>query len=293
VKRLSLAVGHRLCPFAPALLAAALMMLLLALSVQAAPQGSAVWTEEPWMDQAEEPPTEAKTTLSEPVTFNLRDSQPQTVFVGEARYNYSEVSSGSWSPVLGNSSLQLWIQREETWMQYQEVAVGESVELIAHTPQDGNADLYLISYANSSIDHWSIKSLSGYYHRLKLVPEEAGRHFLILSQSNNPSSALILDVLPRPPDAAAASLDVEEVRLGEALIIVRSERMRGFDVQVNGVFFSSDESDGSLDGVASVTLGAGKTQTITVFQRIGRDIVNKSEHTRSFQRDRAYTLWLA
>jgi hypothetical protein len=268
-------------------------MMLLALSVQAAPQGSAVWTEEPWMDQAEEPPAEAKTTLSDPITFPLNGSEPVNVIVGGVRYNYSDCIPGDCCPVLGNSSLQLWFQRDESWMQYQQIAACESVELIAHTPEDGNADLYLISYANSSIDHWSIKSLSGYYHRLKLVPEETGRHFLILSQSNNPSSALILDVLPRPPDAAVASLDVEAVRIGEALITVRSERMSGFDVQVNGVFFSSDESDGSLDGAASFTLGAGKIQTITVFQRKGRDIINKSEHARSFQRDRAYTLWLA
>lgn len=292
MKRLSLAVGHRFSPLAPLLLAAALM-LLLALSVQAAPQGSAVWTEEPWMDKAEEPPVEAKTTLSDPITFRLNGSEPGNVIVGGVRYDYSDCFPGDCCPGLGKSSLQLWIQVDESWMQYQEVAAGESVEIIAHTPEDGSADLYLISYANSSIAHWSIKSLSGYYHRLRLVPEETGRFFLILSQGSRPSSALILDVLPRPPDAAVASLDVEAVRIGEALITVRSERMRGFDVQVNGVFFSSDESDGSLDGAASFTVGAGKTQTITVFQRKGRDIINKSEHARSFQRDRAYTLWLA
>lgn len=292
MKRLSLAMGHRFSPLALPLLAAALM-LLLALSVQAAPQGSAVWTDEPWMDKAEEPPAEAKTTLSDPITFRLNGSEPGNVIVGGVRYNYSDCFPGDCCPGLGKSSLQLWIQEDESWMQYQEVAAGESVEIIAHTPEDGSADLYLISYADSKIDHWSIKSLSSYYHRLRLVPEETGRFFLILSQGSRPSSALILDVLPRPPDAAAASLDVEAVRIGEALIAVRSERMRGFDVQVNGVFFGSDESDGSLDGAASFTVGAGKTQTITVFQRKGRDIINKSEHARSFQRDRAYTLWLA
>lgn len=292
MKRSGRAMGHRFSPLALPLLAAALM-LLLALSVQAAPQGSAVWTDEPWMDKAEEPPVEAKTTLSDPITFRLNGSEPGNVIVGGVRYDYSDCFPGDCCPGLGKTSLQLWIQEDESWIQYQQIAAGESVELIAHTPEDGSADLYLISYADSKIDHWSIKSLSSYYHRLRLVPEETGRFFLILSQGSRPSSALILDVLPRPPDAAAASLDVEAVRIGEALITVRSERMRGFDVQVNGVFFSSDESDGSLDGAASFTVGAGKTQTITVFQRKGRDIINKSEHARSFQRDRAYTLWLA
>ena len=292
MKGVILAMGQRCRSFAPPLLAGALIMLL-ALSVQAAPQGSAIWTEEAWMDQAKEPPAEAKTTLSDPITFTLNGSEPGNVIVGGVRYNYSDLAQGSCCPSLGNSSPQLWIQVEGIWMQYQEMTAGESVELIAHAPKDGSVDLYLISYANSSISHWSIKSLSSYYHRLRLVPEESGRQFLILTQGDSPSSALILDVLPRSPDEAAASLDVEAVRIGEALITVRSERMRGFDVQVNGVFFSSDESDGILDGVASFTVGAGKTQTITVFQRKGRDIVNKSEHARSFQRDRAYTLSLA
>jgi hypothetical protein len=231
--------------------------------------------------------------LSDPITFNLSGNEPRDVLIGGARHNYSDCTSGSCCPNLGNASVQLWMEKDDTWLQYQQMAAGDSVELIAHTPEDGSADLYLISYANSSIGHWSIKSLSSYYHRLRLVPQETGRLFLILSQGSSPSSALILDVLPRPPEAASVSLDVEAVRIGEAKITVRSDRIKGFDIQVNGVFFSSDESDGSRDGMASLVVGAGKTQTITVFQREGRNIVNKSEHARSFQRDRAYTLWLS
>jgi len=282
---------RRSCPFA-LLLPATALIVLLAASVGAVPQGTAVWTEEPWTQRAERSP-EAETMLSDPITFNLSGNEPRDVLIGGARYNYSDCTSGSCCPGLGNASVQLWMEKDETWIQYQQMAAGDSVELIAHAPEDGSADLYLISYANSSIAHWSIKSLSSYYHRLRLVPQETGRLFLILSQGSSPSSALILDVLPRPPQAASVSLDVEKVKIGEAKITVRSDRIKGFDVQVNGVFFSSDESDGSRDGNASLVVGAGKTQTITVFQREGRNIVNKSEHTRSFQRDRAYTLWLS
>ena len=268
-------------------------LLLLAASAAALPQGTAVWTEEPWTERIEQQGEEAKTKLSDPVTFPLSGNEPSSVIMGEKSYNYSNCTAASCGSLPGNSSLQLWFQKDETWMQYQQILAGESVTLIAHTPEDGSSDLYLISYTNSEICHWSIKSLSSYYHRLRLVPQETGRHFLILSQGNSPGNALILDILPRPSQTATVSLDLEAVRIGEAKITVRSERIKGFDVQVNGVFFSSDESDGSRDGIASFTVGAGKTQTITVFQRAGRDIVNKSEHTRSFLRDRAYTLWLA
>jgi len=292
VKTLIEATG-RGCRIIPLFQLALAFLLLLAASSAALPQGTAVWTEEPWTERVEQQGEEAKTRLSDPVTFPLSDNEPSSVIMGEKSYNYSNCTAASCGSLPGNSSLQLWFQKDQTWMQYQQILAGESVTLIAHTPEDGSADLYLISYANSSICHWSIKSLSSYYHRLRLVPQETGRHFLILSQGNSPGNALILDILPRPSQTATVSLDLEAVRIGEAKIIVRSERIKGFDVQVNGVFFSSDESDGSRDGIASFTVGAGKTQTITVFQRAGRDIVNKSEHTRSFLRDRAYTLWLA
>ncbi len=281
------------CRIIPLFLLALALLLLLAASAAALPQGTAVWTEEPWTERVEQQGVEAKTRLSDPVTFPLSGNEPSSVIMGGKSYNYPNCTAASCGSLLGNSSLQLWFQKDETWMQYQQILAGESVTLIAHTPEDGSADLYLISYTNSEICHWSIKTLSSYYHRLRLVPQETGRHFLILSQGNSPGNALILDILPRPSQTATVSLDVEAVRIGEAKITVRSERIKGFDVQVNGVFFSSDESDGSRDGIASFTVGAGKTQTITVFQRAGRDIVNKSEHTRSFLRDRAYTLWLA
>lgn len=291
---MAITMRHRCCPLHLPLIAAALVMLLMA-SVQAMPEGTAVWTEEPRTDTAQRAQGAAETKLSDPITFNLSGNEPRTVLLGEVQYNYSDCSCGSCSPGLGYASSQIWIQKNETWMQHDQITAGDAVELIAHTPEDGNADLYLISYANSSIAHWSFKSLCGYYHRLRLVPEETGRLFLILTQGNSPGSALILDVLPRPPDpASSALLDIEDVRIGEALITVRSDRIRGFDIHVNGVFFSSDQSDGSLDGNASFTVGTGKTQTITVFQRDGRgNIINKSEHTRSFQRDKAYTLCIS
>jgi hypothetical protein len=43
--------------------------------------------------------------------------------------------------------------------------------------------------------------------------------------------------------------------------------------------------------VASLTIGGGKTHTITISQRDGRGgIINKSEHTKNFKRETAYIL---
>lgn len=274
----------------------ALVLIVLASIVYASPQGGQIWSEEPWTGEANNSDNSAQalkeTTLSDPVTFNLSGNEPRFIQIGLDQYNYSDYVS---DPRSLSAFPELWIRKGDVWSRYDDVTAGEGVDLIVHTPKDGSADLYLISYANSSIAHWSFKTMKDYYHRLNLVPEETGRLFLLLSQGNEPGDALILDVLARQAESSLPDsvLNVNDVRIGEALITVRSERIKGYDVYVDGVFFSSDISDGSLDGVASFTVGGEKVHTITVYQRDFQGaIINKSEHTKSFKRDIAYTLWI-
>ncbi len=81
---------------------------------------------------------------------------------------------------------------------------------------------------------------------------------------------------------------------GKAKVTIDSKRFKGYEVYVDGVFYSSDASDGALDGVATFALEGDETHTITISQRDGQgNIINKSEHTRSFKRDTAYTLTLS
>jgi len=271
----------------------ALVFLVSAPVVSASPEGGQSWSEQPWTGEANESPQAIReTTLSDPVTFNLSGNEPRFIQIGQAQYNYSDYDP---SPDSSKDSIDLWIQKGDVWSRYDCVTAGDDVELIVHTPIDGNADLYLISYANSSIAHWSFKTLKDYYHRLSLAAEDTGRLFLLLSQGSSPGNALILDVLARPDESSSSAsvLNVDNVRIGEALITVRSDRIRGYDVYVDGVFFSSDLADGSLDGVASFTVGGEKVHTITVYQKDFQGaIINKSEHTKSFKRDTAYTLYI-
>ena len=277
-----------------AILLQAIVLLFASSAALASPQGGQSWSEEPWTGTANSSSQALKeTTLSDPITFNLSGKEPQFIRIGETQYNYSEyVSCGRFAPALP----ELWIRNSEAWSRCEEVTAGQDVELIAHASKDGNADIYLISYANSTIAHWNFKSLADYYYRLSLIPEETGRLFLLLAQGNEPGNALILDVLPRQAESPSSesTLNVGDIRIGEALITVKSERFSGYDVYVDGVFFSSDSADGSLDGVASFTVGGEKVHTITVYQRdIQGAIINRSEHTKSFKRDTAYTLWIA
>ena len=266
---------------------ASTIFMLLALSISAMPEGSASWTEEPWIKATEGPQENRASTLSDPIYFNLSGNEPQSIRLGERQLNYSDYISNSTQAPL---SSELWIRKGAVWSRFSQVTVGEDVDLVVHTPQDGSGDIYLISYANSTIKHWNFKLLAG-YHRLKLRPEESGRQFMLLAQANEPSNALILDVLPRQIEPSFSPLDVNSILMGDAFVTIKSQRTKGYDVYVDGVFYASDMSDGSLDGIASLTIGGDKTHTITISQRDGQGgIINKNEHTKNFKRETAYSL---
>jgi hypothetical protein len=262
------------------------IFMLLAQSISATPEGNRSWSEEPWTKATEGPQENRASTLFDPIYFNLSGNEPLSIRLGERQLNYSDCVSSACAPL----SSELWIRKGAVWSRFSQVTAGEDVDLVVHTPRDGNGDIYLISYANSTIKHWNFKFLEGYY-RLKLRPEESGRLFMLLAQANEPSNALILDVLPRQSEPSFSPLDVNSILMGDAFVTIKSQRTKGYDVYVDGVFYASDMSDGSLDGIASLTIGGDKTHTITISQRDGLGgIINKNEHTKNFKRETAYTL---
>lgn len=269
-----------------------LILLFLVQAAMAGPSGYASWTEEPWVKPGgvtqENGLTESSiTTLSDPVYFNLSSNEPRSIRLGDRQMNYSDYASGSSGGPLFS---ELWISGDSVWSRYGEVTAGDTVDLIVRTPRDGSGDIYLVSYAKNTTQHWSFKFLEGSY-RLRLTPAESGRLFMLLAQGTEPGNALILDVLPGQSGQSFSPVDVNSIAIGEAFITIRSQRLRGYDVFVDGVFFANDNSDGSLDGVATLTIGGGKTHTITISQRDGQGgIINRSEHTKNFARDTHYTL---
>lgn len=269
-----------------------LVLLFLVHAAGAVPSGYASWTEEPWakpggVSQENIQQESSITTLSDPIYFNLSGNEPQFIRLGDSQMNYSDYVSGTAGAPLFS---ELWISRDSVWSRYGEVAEGDAVDLIVRTPREGSGDIYLISYAKNTTLHWNFKFLAGSY-RLQLTPAESGRLFMLLAQGTEPGNALILDVLPGKREQSFSPVDVNSIAIGEAFVTIRSQRLRGYDVFVDGVFFANDNSDGSLDGVATLTIGGGKTHTITISERDGRGgIINKSEHTRTFARDTHYTL---
>lgn len=258
-------------------------IMLLTIPAQAAIAANQSWSEEPWKSSAEEGDGQNVTTISPPLFFNLSGNEPSTLRLGSMQMNFSDYVA---SPILS----ELWVRTGRQWRQYEQIYTGNDVDLIVYIPRGGNADIYLVSYARSTINHWSFKFLAGYY-LLRLTPEDSGRHFLILALDNQPGNAVILDALAPPQETSSSPLDVSGIPMGRAKVTIKSERIKGYDVYLDGVFFSSDISDGTVDGTTSFTIRADMTHTITVSQRDKQGkVFNKNEHTKSFKRDTAYTL---
>lgn len=72
----------------------------------------------------------------------------------------------------------------------------------------------------------------------------------ILTVENRPSDALLIDVLPTI-EAVRGLKNIERFSPGYALMTITSEKVKGFDVYLDGFFYSSDIADDVLDGKAT------------------------------------------
>jgi hypothetical protein len=260
-----------------------IVILLLAASAQALPQSNYSWTEAPWVSDGAGEDDKMATELSAPLAFNPGDAENLSLNIGSDLLHFSELVSLPFS-------CQLWIRNDLQWSHYLKAIRGEDVDIILYMPEYGEVDVYLISYASGTRDRWSFNLLEG-YHLLRLRAEEEGRYFMIAARKSEPGNALILDLVAKSDNASVSPLDVRTIPTGRAMVTIESERIKGYDVYLDGVFYSSDVGDGSIDGVASFTLRADKTHTISISQRdVQGNIINKSEHTKRFKRDMAYTL---
>ncbi len=236
------------------------------------------WTEEPWKNES---------LSTQDNNINLPDLMPLDIAGNE-----SQIASLNETPYANRTTSArpcgLWIRNKSTWAQYVQIYQGDSIDLIAYASRPGHADLYRISYSRSIISHRGYDLLAGYYNTI-IKADEAGRTFLTLVLDNQPSTA-ILDVLPAEKALPSGPVDVKSALPGKAKVTIKSERVNGYDVYVDGVFYSSDIADGALDGVASFTLDGDRTYTITVSKRDIMGTTYKSEYRRSFKGGYAYTL---
>ncbi len=236
------------------------------------------WIEEPWKNESLST-QDSNMSLPDLMPLNIAGNESQIASLNETPYANYTASARSY---------ELWIRNNSTWARYIQVHQGDSIDLIAYTSRPGHADLYRISYSRGAVYHRGYDLLAGYYNTM-MSADEVGRTFLILVLDNQPS-AVIIDALPAEKALPSGPVDVKSSIPGKAKVTIKSERVNGYDVYVDGVFYSSDIADGALDGIDSFTLDGDRTYTITVSKRDVMGTTYKSEYRRSFKGGYAYTL---
>ena len=256
-----------------------LFLLLLAFGSACAQDSGPQWTVSPWVkgNISNHSHPYPSTNLSALVLsgFNLSGHEPSTVILGKTRVPFREYQSCV-------RSTELWLESGTNWTQYSEIRQGQSLKLVAYTSSGGDGDLYLIDYSNSSILHKGCHLRPG-YSGVTYTADKIGRMMVVLTVENQPSNALVIDVLP-PIEEAKGPRDIEQFSPGYALVTITSDRIKGYDVYMDGVFYSSDIADGALDGTANFRVGGDSIHTITISK--GGNFGSpgyKSEHTKSFQ----------
>jgi hypothetical protein len=128
------------------------------------------------------------------------------------------------------------------------------------------------------------------YSNVTIRADKVGMMMIVLTVENQPSNALVTDVLP-PIEEAKGPRDIEQFSPGYALVTITSDRIKGYDVYMDGVFYSSDIADGVLDGTANFRVGGNGIHTITISKggTFGTPEYS-SEHTKSFQSGYHYLL---
>lgn len=259
-------------------------LLVLSLGLASGAESDPQWTVTPGMTENISNVSLPHSMRSMPVLsgFNLSGREPTSVFLGKTRVPFRDYSSRA-------RTTELWLESGKNWTCYNEVRQGDSLELIAFTPSGGIGDLYMIDYANESISHSGYR-LSPGYSNATLKAYKTGRLMFILAVENQPANALILDVLPEI-QAASGPKDLEQFSPGYALVTITSDRIKGYDVYLDGVFYSSDTADGVLDGKATFRVGGDRIHTITVSKKGILDVPEyQSIHTKSFLSGYSYRL---
>jgi hypothetical protein len=267
-----------------ALASALLLLLLLTFGSAYGEESGPQWTVSPWVKGDMSNNSHPSTNLSTLVLsdFNISGHEPSMVILGKTSVPFREYQSCV-------RSTELWLESGTNWTQYSEIRQGQSRKLIAYTPSGGDSDLYLIDYANSTILHKGYHLHPG-YRGITFRADKIGRTMVVLTVENQPSNALVIDVLP-PIEVAKGPRDIEQFSPGYALVTITSDRIKGYDVYMDGVFYSSDTADGVLDGTANFRVGGDSIHTITISKggRFGSPEYS-SEHTKSFQSGYHYLL---
>lgn len=192
--------------------------------------------------------------ISTPIKYELPQA-PSTIYLaGGQQLPYSQYVSAALPR--GN---ELWIQGTPGWSQYIVSPVGTWLQLIAYSPEGGNAGVYeIVQTSTTSVKYRTYQLYPG-YNRMDFYADQPGKHILLFVVNNRPSSAIIVDalyeappstevVLPEPSPITAPGYVVtapsqprpEPVpTTGDTPVTVRYPSPRNVDVYVDGQYVGS------------------------------------------------------
>jgi hypothetical protein len=133
-----------------------------------------------------------------PVKIDVTQNVPSRIYFGSGKeIAYTQYQS----TVAASRGNELWIQKGADWSQYAIVPTGSGIQFIAFAPVGGQADYYWILQSNSL--NITSKRLDLYpgYNSLNFKADEVGRHILLFVLNNQPSNAIIIDVISQAPPA--------------------------------------------------------------------------------------------
>jgi len=133
-----------------------------------------------------------------PVKIDVTQNVPSRIYFGSGK----EIAYTQYQSTVATSrGNELWIQKGADWSQYAIVPAGSGIQFIAFAPVGGQADYYWILQSNSL--NITSKRLDLYpgYNSLNFKADEVGRHILLFVLNNQPSNAIIIDVISQAPPA--------------------------------------------------------------------------------------------
>ncbi len=143
--------------------------------------------------------------VSSPVKFEIAKRTPARIYLSSGyQVPYSQYVS---SAMRGN---ELWIQGSSgqsafEWSQYVVCPSGTNLHLVAYVPAGGQADFFETIQTNTVNATSKRYSFYSGYNDMTFTADQIGRHILLFVVNNQPSNAIIVDVISPAPQAAQAS----------------------------------------------------------------------------------------
>lgn len=136
-----------------------------------------------------------------PVKIDVTHKMPSKIYFGSGQeIAYTQYQSAI-ATARGN---ELWIQKGLDWSQYAIVPAGTGMQFIAFAPAGGQADYYEFIQTDAlNITSKRVNFYSG-YNSMNFMADRVGRHILLFVLNNQPSNAIIVDVISQAPPAQLA-----------------------------------------------------------------------------------------